>query len=526
MTGYTTSAAVAIAPLSNDEAAQLFQAYDAAKKKRMIMESLFSECYDWTLPARSAWFGGSQGQPRTDHIFDETACVSVQEFASRLATGLFPAFRRWADLRPGSDVVEGDKVAISQELEVISKVLFEAIDASNFAQEIHEALLDLAVSTGILLIETGADGGLQFTALPMPAVVLDVGPNDQVDALFRELERKIAHLEVLWPGRVKLPRELETRMRRDPEATVKLIEICRRDWIEGVETYDYRVLEWSTRQILVSGTYKGEGSCPFVAFRFSKAAGEVWGRGPVINALPAIRTCNFVQRLVLENADMAIAGIWQAEDDGVLNPDTVSLVPGTVIPKGAGSGLQPLKPAGQFDVSTFVLKDQRAAIKKALYNETLGPREGTPMSATEVNERIADLARQMGSAFGRLQSEAVQPILRRCLYLLAEAGRIMLPRVGSKLVEIRSSSPLARDQEMADVVGVDRWLEILMNRYGPQMVNLLSDSQAIAEFTAQKLGVPPSLVRSKLAQQKLAATVQSLAGQANAAAPPPEGGLP
>ena len=34
---------------------------------------------------------------------------------------------------------------------------------------------------------------------------------------------------------------------------------------------------------------------------------------------------------------MAIAGIYQMDDDGVINPDTINLVPGTVIPKAPNS---------------------------------------------------------------------------------------------------------------------------------------------------------------------------------------------
>ena len=56
--------------------------------------------------------------------------------------------------------------------------------------------------------------------------------------------------------------------------------------------------------------------------------------------------------MILENAQMAISGIYQAEDDGVMNLDTINLVPGTVIPKAMGSaGLQPIQSAGRFDVA-------------------------------------------------------------------------------------------------------------------------------------------------------------------------------
>ena len=57
----------------------------------------------------------------------------------------------------------------------------------------------------------------------------------------------------------------------------------------------------------------------------------MYGRGPVMKALPDIRTANTVVEMVLKNASIAATGIWQAEDDGVLNPATVRLVPGAII---------------------------------------------------------------------------------------------------------------------------------------------------------------------------------------------------
>ena len=75
-----------------------------------------------------------------------------------------------------------------------------------------------------------------------------------------------------------------------------------------------------------------------------KAPGEGYGRSPVMKALPDIKTANKVVELVLKNASIAVTGIWQADDDGVLNPAAVKLVPGAIIPKAVGSaGLAPLQ---------------------------------------------------------------------------------------------------------------------------------------------------------------------------------------
>jgi hypothetical protein len=92
-----------------------------------------------------------------------------------------------------------------------------------------------------------------------------------------------------------------------------------------------------------------------------------------MKALPDIRTANKVVELVLKNASIAVTGIWQADDDGVLNPATIRLVPGTIIPKAVGSsGLTPLAAPGRFDVSQIVLDDLRARIRHALLADRLG----------------------------------------------------------------------------------------------------------------------------------------------------------
>ena len=62
------------------------QRYEEAKSHRQLFENLFDECYEYALPQREGFTKLSPGQRRDDRIFDETAVVGVQEFASRLQT--------------------------------------------------------------------------------------------------------------------------------------------------------------------------------------------------------------------------------------------------------------------------------------------------------------------------------------------------------------------------------------------------------------------------------------------------------
>jgi hypothetical protein len=184
---------------------------------------------------------------------------------------------------------------------------------------------------------------------------------------------------------------------------------------------------------------------PFVTFRWVKGAGELYGRSPVMTALPDIKTANKVVELILKNASIAVTGIWLADDDGVLNPANIKLVPGSIIPKAVGSaGLTPLQAPGRFDVSQLVLDDLRVRIRHTLLTDRLGPVVSRKMTATEVLERSSEMTRLLGAMFGRLQAELLNPLLNRAVGILRRRGELPGLSLDGRTVELQSRAPLAR----------------------------------------------------------------------------------
>ena len=272
-------------------------------------------------------------------------------------------------------------------------------------------------------------------------------------------------------------------------------------------------------EIIIEKELDGVGSNPYIVFRWNKGSGEVYGRGPVFNSMAAIKTTNLTVELILQNAQMNISGIYTYEDDGVVNPDNINLVPGALIPVAPNSrGLTPLAGAGKFDVAQLILSDMRQNIKKALYMETLGRPEGTPMSATEVAERMADLSRQIGSSFGRLQAEFVTPLLRRVIRILSKQGRIEIPKVDNREVKIIATSPLSQSQHQQDIAVVNNFNAILAQTFGPQILNMIVKQDEVARYLAEKLGLPEKLIRDPQEQQALIQELQNMAQQSNIAA--------
>ena len=504
-------------------AKEYLKRYERAKAKRTNFVDVFEECYEYALPQRESFYYEVSGQRRDDKIFDETAVVGVQEFASRLQSGLVPNFARWADLTAGSETPKEQRDVVNNELEEVTEYVFEILQNSNFAQEVHESFMDLAVGTGVLVCEEGdAINPIRFSAIPLPHVILDTGPDDRIDHVFRERKLiRFDQLPMLYPKGNFNP-ELQALISNKSDQTTTVLEIVCKDYTKAnEEAFLHYAICMTTKSLLMQREMSGVGSNPFICFRWSKCAGEVYGRGPLFNALSAIKTTNLTVEMILENAQMAISGIYQMEDDGVINPDTINLVPGTIIPKAMGSaGLQPIQAAGSFDVAQLVLGDMRNNIKRALYNDMLGDPNRTPASATEIAERMADLSRRIGSAFGRLQVELVQPVLQRVVHILKKQGRLEVPTINGREVKIRSVSPLAQAQANQDITAVSRFLELANGAFGPEAINVLINTEETAAYLAKKFGIPDNLVRDEQEREQILALMQQMQ-QSQAQAPQP-----
>ena len=506
--------------ITDPVAKEYIKRYERAKAKRTNFVDVFEECYEYALPQRESFYYEVSGQRRDDKIFDETAVVGVQEFASRLQSGLVPNFARWADLTAGSETPKEQRDVVNNELEEVTEYVFEILQNSNFAQEVHESFMDLAVGTGVLVCEEGdAINPIRFSAIPLPHVILDTGPDDRIDHVFRERKQiRFDQLPMLYP-KGTFNTELQALIANKSDQTTTVLEIVCKNYTKiNEEAFFHFAICLTTKSLLMQREMSGVGSNPFICFRWSKCAGEVYGRGPLFNALSAIKTTNLTVEMILENAQMAISGIYQMEDDGVINPDTINLVPGTIIPKAMGSaGLQPIQAAGSFDVAQLVLGDMRNNIKRALYNDMLGDPNRTPASATEIAERMADLSRRIGSAFGRLQVELVQPVLQRVVHILKKQGRLEVPTINGREVKIRSVSPLAQAQANQDITAVSRFLELANGAFGPDAINVLINTEETAAYLAKKFGIPDNLVRDEQEREQILALMQQMQqGQAQA----------
>jgi hypothetical protein len=461
----------------------LLARFQRALARRSAHQADWDDAYRHVLPAAHESAG----------LFDATAADAAEQLAASLLAELTPPWSRWFGLAPAkalADTPEGQAAAFA--LEGAAEALQSHLDRSNFAVEMHQAFLDLVVTgTGVLLVEEAPPGepsALRFSAVPVRTAVLEEGgASGRLDTVFREQRLTAAELRERFPF-AELPRDLGADEDGDAPERFRVVEAV---WPDAQGHRWMAVLDRDAEPtLLASGRFREP---PFIAFRWLKAPGETYGRGPVVKALPDIRTANRVVELVLKNASIAVTGIWQAEDDGVLNPATVRLEPGAIIPKAPGSaGLTPLAAPGSFDVSQLVLQDLRARIRAALLADRLAAPRDARMTATEVLERSAETSRLLGATYGRLQSELLTPLVARCLGILSRRGEVPALMLDGRRVALRYESPLARVQGRADAANTLLFLEAV-GKLGEAAASQV-DGAAATRWLARTLGAPAEIL--------------------------------
>ncbi len=492
-----------------------------AERRRDELAGLIDDAYDYVLPMRERIRRQQNPRAAMERVFDGTAIAALQNTASRLLFELAPPTEPWFELRAGPDVADEERDEVDRRLKDVTEEIRRAISNSDFYTQAHEAMLDSLISVGTLRIDVGdAVQPVRFRAIPMSRVIPDVGPFGLLDGYFFRHRPRAGQIRTIWP-QAQLTGELARHALEKPDREVELVEAIWRDWdVRTAEAWRWLLLEPVQRARLDESRFEGHGSAPVIGFRWSAAPDEAYGHGPVLMALPDIRTINLTKQLILENADLAVSGAWQAEDDGTINVDNVQIIPGTVIPIAPGSsGLRPLEAAGRFDVAQLVLEDLRAQIKATLLDDDLGPPEGTPMSATEVMQRKADQAERVAAPLGRYLKEFLFPVVYRVAHVLRQAGRIELPPIDGRFVALRPLSPLARAQAQEEVLRHDRWVEMMNGRFGPQQTALALKVDEYGAWLARHMGVDPRLIRDEVERQQV---VEAIAATAQQAQPPGE----
>jgi len=391
--------------------------FEAARMRRKKWDAVLTEAYRFALPQFEdpvSAGADNKGAKRGMDIFDSTAPDALDERANRTRGMLFPKGRRWMFVRPEVSDASNEIASIAEHVFDIAQAAFEV---SNMQTEIHQSIRDAYISTGVMALDVGSvNNPFQFEALPLSQVIPEEASDGTIRSNFREYELAAYEIPNRLPEVEGFPADIQQKIEEQKNDKVAFIEA---QIYEPVSASTQYKLYLKKGQKLIDQKQFDIGR--LIVFRSDKVPGETMGRGAVLRALPDIKTANKIVELILKNASIAVTGIWQADDDGVMNPANIKLKPGTIIPKAVGSqGLTPLKSPGSFDVSQIVLKDLQEKIRRMIFGPALpGVNQGI-RTAFETSERKAEQMAVEIPSLDRIEGELFRPLVRRALFVLSD----------------------------------------------------------------------------------------------------------
>lgn len=484
------------------------------KSARTPHEQVWRDCYNYTHPLRADGFGGDKidaqaALNKQARMLDGTATDSARMLASAIMSGLTPSNALWFQLDSDNQTQEE-----GQFFDTAARTLWLNIHQANFDAEAYEAALDIVDAGWFVLFidEDRIEGGLTFSQWPISSCYVTSSRADGViDTIYREYELS-AEQALREFGEKNLSSTTVKLAADKPDEKVQFVHTIepRNPHVVGAKMA--KNLPFASTVVEVKGKTlareSGFHEFPCAVPRWMKIPNTSYGVGPVYDALPDIRMLNELKAFELANADVAIGGMWIAEDDGVLNPRTIKIGPRKIIVANSVESMKPLVSGANFQLSEMLIDKLTASIRKILMSDQLQPQDGPAMTATEVHVRVQLIRQLLGPIYGRLQAEYLRPMVERCFGLALRAGALGQPpqSLAGREFAVKYVSPMARAQKLEEVTSIERLFanvgQLAAAKQDLSVFDQIDETEAI-RVTSDGLGVPAGILRTPEQMQQI-----------------------
>lgn len=482
---------------------QLFmKRYGSARIVADLWNSIHEACYYYAIPYRNRFYRPKeqQGEFRGSRVYDTTAVEATKTFVSKLHDAMTPPQVQWGYLdidESSNDIEDIDRSQMQLELNDYMRKLFVYIHESNFDVVINECYFDLAVGTSCLVVNNFTDEEpLLFTSVPMDKLCIEEAMTGRIESWYRNWENtKIGEINVRWKN-AKLTDSMIQMLEGNPDAVVEML-------YEGVmycpnDKRPYWYMVGTQDECVLLEKYE---SNPGIVWRFQKVNNEVFGRGPIMDALPSIISLNELARIELAAANLNTFKPYMGFSDAVFNPHTFKLEPFTIIPiapigVGGQPPLQPLASSADPSFSQLTMSDLRNQIKSLLFNDANPNESVQPQTATEVMLQQQSLAQKIGPLFSRLQQEFLWPVIKRCAYILEKRGLLVRPDMQGQRIQFRYKSPLALVKAQQDISRFTQYFQLMQGIFGAGPATMYVDPGVTPYLLAEQMQVDMRFLNS------------------------------
>lgn len=455
-------------------AVALLERHNALVRRRSDYDPVYQEIKDLVRPDTTDFAGGASrpGDARR-RMFDGTASWALDQLASGLHSHLSSPVDLWFMFG-----VTGTPYAMlpfdaKGWLELAGEIVYSHYSnpSASFNPAMHEGYMDIGGFGTTVVYQWMEDGKLMFRAYPLAECWVDENYGGRVDTVHRACKYTVRQVEQefgLTPelakkekgDKVTIIHEVRPRTDRDPNnrnarnKPWSSLYVCK----ETEETLSESGYDWM----------------PYHVPRWSKLAGDVYGRSPALSVMPEIRMVNAMSKALITAAQKMVDPALMVEDDGYMLP--VRTTPGSLNFRRPGSEpILPMPTAQRIDVGVEMIEQRREMIRRGFYVDWLvRATKKERQTAQEIMDDRNQMLSMLGPIVGRLQAELLGPIVQLSFNLLSRAGMIPPPPAsldGAQL-ELVYVSPAAKAQTLTRGQGMMAYIQQLTQLL-PVMPNLI-----------------------------------------------------
>lgn len=467
----------------------------------------------------------TKGEKRTEHMFDSTGAVALSRFSAILDSLLTPRNQTWHRLTTNIPELNKDR-EVKLYFDAVNQALFRYRygPKANFASQNQMDYRNLGGygTAGLFIDKLWAEPGIRYKSCPLNELYLAENHQGMVDKVLRHFVLTARQAIQKWGN--KVPDSIKNAAKVSPEREFFFIHCVKPRQDLDPTKKDYRGMDFASYYVSMEGKALldegGYSVFPYAVSRYEQSSGEVYGRSPAMEVLPALKTLNEQKKTVLKQGHRTVDPILLMHDDGIL--DGFSLKPGATNAGAVTADGRPLVhtlPVGNIAIGKDLMDDERIVIKDALLVSIFQILQESPqMTATEVLERTREKGLLLAPTLGRQQSERLGSMIDREIDVLAMQG--LIPPMPRALIQARGEyrveydSPLSKAQRAEEASGLMRTVEMALNT-----VNITGNPEPLDHFNwdviipemADIQGVPAKWMRS---QKEIEAMRESRSQQA------------
>lgn len=264
---------------------------------------------------------------------------------------------------------------------------------------------------------------------------------------------------------------------------------------------------WIERQKAHTVVEGGFEEFPFIAPRWDTSSGENYGRSPGMIALGDSQTLQAMTETILVSGQRAADPPLMAPDDGFYNE--MNTFPGgmsyydveTAIAMRGRNPIFSLESGTNLPITRDMQGDTRNQVMNAFFRNILNlPIDGPQMTATEINQRKEEFIREVGSVFGRFESDYNLPMGERAFnVMLRNNGFAPIPRIlENQTLKMEFELPVTKIRKQIEAAAARQWaLEVaemaVLDPSAPHLVNV----PEVGRMSHNALGLPHEVISSR-----------------------------